>query len=141
MRGVLPQRLDRSPSRLCALADRRRACGASRRDRRLGGKRPMARRRTLGRRRADAARDLRLGRRVRGAELSPGAEEAHQAALLHPSQGPRVAMSETKEPFLERWSRLKIKDREAASNDVPAADPAPPPAKTDEPPGPRPNLE
>ena len=50
-------------------------------------------------------------------------------------------MSEAKEPFLERWSRLKVKDREAASNDVPAAQPAPPPAKTDEPPAPLPKIE
>jgi hypothetical protein len=50
-------------------------------------------------------------------------------------------MSEAKEPFLERWSRLKIKDRETASNDVPAAQPAPPPAKTDEPPAPLPKIE
>ena len=50
-------------------------------------------------------------------------------------------MSEQKEPFLERWSRLKIKDREAASNEVPAAEPAPPPAKADEPAAPLPKIE
>jgi len=50
-------------------------------------------------------------------------------------------VSEQKEPFLERWSRLKIKDREAASNDVPAAEPAAPPVKTDEPPAPLPSIE
>ena len=50
-------------------------------------------------------------------------------------------MSEAKEPFLERWSRLKVKDREAASNDVPAAEPAPPPAKTEEPQAPLPKIE
>ena len=50
-------------------------------------------------------------------------------------------MSGQKEPFLERWSRLKIKDREAVSNDVPAREAVPPLAKADEPPAPLPSIE
>jgi uncharacterized protein DUF3306 len=49
-------------------------------------------------------------------------------------------MSEAKEPFLERWSRLKRKEREA-SEDVPAPEPAAPPAKAEEPPAPLPKID
>ena len=49
-------------------------------------------------------------------------------------------MSEAKEPFLERWSRLKTRDREIP-NDAAAPEPAAPPAKAEEPPAPLPNIE
>jgi len=49
-------------------------------------------------------------------------------------------MSEAKEPFLERWSRLKTRDRET-SNDAPAPEPAAPPAKAEEPPAPLPKID
>lgn len=49
-------------------------------------------------------------------------------------------MSEDREPFLDRWSRLKGKDREAA-NEAPAEAPAAPPAKVEEPPAPLPKIE
>jgi hypothetical protein len=45
-------------------------------------------------------------------------------------------MSEDREPFLERWSRLKRKDREAAKEQVAPA-PAAPPVKAEEPPLPK----
>jgi uncharacterized protein DUF3306 len=48
-------------------------------------------------------------------------------------------MSEDREPFLERWSRLKTKDREAAKEPGAAPPPAPP-AKAEEAP-PLPNIE
>ena len=48
-------------------------------------------------------------------------------------------MSE-KEPFLERWSRLKTRDRDT-SGDAPAPESAAPPAKVEEPPAPLPNIE
>jgi uncharacterized protein DUF3306 len=49
-------------------------------------------------------------------------------------------MSEAKEPFLERWSRLKTRDRETL-NDAPAPEPAAPPAKAEEPPAPLPKID
>jgi hypothetical protein len=49
-------------------------------------------------------------------------------------------MSEAKEPFLERWSRLKTRDRETP-NDAPAPETAAPPAKADVPPAPLPKIE
>jgi hypothetical protein len=49
-------------------------------------------------------------------------------------------MSEAKEPFLERWSRLKTRDRETP-NDAPAPEPAAPPAKAEEPAAPLPSIE
>ena len=48
-------------------------------------------------------------------------------------------MSEQREPFLERWSRLKTGDREAAKQDA-APPPAAPPVKTEEAP-PLPKVE
>jgi len=48
-------------------------------------------------------------------------------------------MSEDKEPFLERWSRLKTKERDAAQ-EAPAPEPAPPPAPAEEAP-PLPRIE
>jgi len=49
-------------------------------------------------------------------------------------------MTEDKEPFLSRWSRLKIDAREAP-RDLPAEPPAAPPAKADESPAPLPKVE
>ncbi|MFN2644078.1 MAG: DUF3306 domain-containing protein [Burkholderiales bacterium] len=57
-----------------------------------------------------------MGRRLRGKELPSGAEEAHQAALFRSPEGP-CRVTEDKEPFLARWSRLK---REAPQKDAPA---------------------
>jgi hypothetical protein len=49
-------------------------------------------------------------------------------------------MSEEKEPFLGRWSRLKTKERETA-NEAPAQEPAAPPVKAEEPAQPLPKIE
>jgi hypothetical protein len=49
-------------------------------------------------------------------------------------------MSEAKEPFLERWSRLKTKEREV-SREAPAPEPVAPPAKAEEPQAPLPKIE
>ena len=49
-------------------------------------------------------------------------------------------MSEEKEPFLERWSRLKTTEREAAKEQA-AAPPAAPPAKAEEAAPPLPKIE
>jgi len=49
-------------------------------------------------------------------------------------------MTEDKEPFLARWSRLKIDAREVP-RDLPAEPPSAPPAKAEEPPAPLPKVE
>ncbi len=49
-------------------------------------------------------------------------------------------MSDAKEPFLERWSRLKTKEREV-SREAPAPEPMAPPVKAEEPQAPLPNIE
>jgi hypothetical protein len=49
-------------------------------------------------------------------------------------------MSEQKEPFLDRWSRLKTKERETVK-EAPAHEPAAPPAKAEEPAQPLPKIE
>ena len=77
-----------APSRLRALANGRGWRAAARRDCELGGERSLARRRTFGRRRADAARHLCLGRRVRGAELRRSRRSGSSPA---PSSIPRTA--------------------------------------------------
>lgn len=48
-------------------------------------------------------------------------------------------MSDEREPFFDRWSRLKAKDREAANESEQQA--AAPPAKIEEPPPPLPKVE
>lgn len=49
-------------------------------------------------------------------------------------------MSQDKEPFLSRWSRLKTDAREAPK-DLPAEPPAAQPAKVEDPPAPLPKVE
>ena len=83
------------------------------RDRELARRRPLDGRRSLGRRRGDAGRDLRLGGRIRREELPAGA--ARSASSRARSCIPRTASDggRTKEAFLSRWSRLKHEARRA----------------------------
>ena len=83
------------------------AGAAARRHGELRGRRPLARRRPFGRRRGDAGGDLRLGRRLRGEQLPARAEEAHQAALVPASEGPRLRWRRTKKTFSAAGRALK----------------------------------
>src|SRR4051812_22602529 len=106
-RGLLPESHRARSARLRTVAHGGRGRAAGSRHGELGGSEPLDGRRSLRRRREDARRDIRLGGRVGREELQAEAlSEAHQAALLPASEGPRV-MAEEKEAFLSRWSRLK----------------------------------
>src|SRR5437762_9827515 len=106
-RGLLPQPHGAGSARFHPLAHGRPGCAAGACDGELGRGGPLARRWPFRRWREDAARDICLGRRVGREELpAEAAAEAHQAALVPSSEGSRL-MSEEKEAFLSRWSRLK----------------------------------
>src|SRR5262249_11903021 len=121
-RGLLPERVVGLAAHLRAVAHGGRGGPAAAGHRELRRGRALAGRRPFGRQRADAAGTLCMGGRVRGEDLRSRAEETHQAALVHAPEGPRSArrMSEDKEAFLNRWSRLKHK--ETAEKTAPPAE-------------------
>src|SRR5687767_4342656 len=128
-RGLLHERDDQRTEHLGALADggRRRGDSAgdpAATDRKLRRGRALDGRRPLGGPRAHVGRSVCLGGRVRRKELPPRAEEAHQAALLPASEVPEHSMTqeeESKEAFLDRWSRRKLaRTEEKASPQVEA---------------------
>src|SRR4029078_7945256 len=132
-RRLLPQRVVAGSAGVHPLAHGRGAGRASARDGQLGGSGAVDGRRTLRRQREDAGRVLRVGRRLGGKELpAEAAGEAHQAALVPASEGPRLMAAEEKEAFLSRWSRLKreapaeekaLEEKEVEAQPAPALPP------------------
>src|SRR3954471_24154331 len=90
-RGLLPEPHRAGSARLRAVAHGRRGRAAGARQRELGGSDPLDGRRSLRRRREDAAGDFYLGRRMGREELQAETlSEAHQAALVPAPEGPRL---------------------------------------------------
>src|SRR5207253_4334127 len=123
IRGLLPQRVDAGAARVRDVAHGAGARGAAVRHRELRRGEPLDGRRRAGGFGGDAGRGVRVGGGVRGEDLPPRAEEAHQAAVVPVAQGPGARlMGDEKRDFLRRWSRLK---RESAAQ-KPVAQQEPP---------------
>ena len=82
----------------------------------------MARRRPLGGPRAMPRGDLAWVGEYVEKTYRPEPKKRIKPRSFKPSQGPGSRWRREGN-VLDRWSRLKIKDREAASNDVPVAEP------------------